>query len=349
MTYIPEIGMIYDSIFFLIVHFNPQEIENNYTKQYRNSGFTRNCYQSIADQITYIPEFLLPFFTIKDGLSSPLSMFFSEEIDYQNDTIDSFIVKITTKSERLHQMTYQCIFDKASNENVSISSAEFIKDLSKLNATTEYKLNLSILFGNFSFVTAELAKILKKTYLCVKNLHKKYEKEIYTKIGQIENEATSHLYQKLLKVESQELFSSTISICLLNQHLVLGSYSEINGLFILLGYLFDQSFAEQFDATDIPVDEFIVSCGNEIRLKIIDMIAKHGELTTTQLAKQLDIPVTTVIRHINMLNNSKIIYIHKRDGLQIFYKLNIDLFKRMQTILNNKFVEITGVYHESKQ
>ena len=50
-----------------------------------------------------------------------------------------------------------------------------------------------------------------------------------------------------------------------------------------------------------------------------------------------------------MLNNSKIIYIHKRDGLQIFYKLNIDLFKRMQTILNNKFDEITGVYHESKQ
>ena len=194
-----------------------------------------------------------------------------------------------------------------------------------------------------------MMKILKKTYLCVKNLHKKYEKEIYTKIGQIENEATSHLYQKLLKVEFHELFSSTISICLLNQHLVFGSYSEINGLFILLGYLFDQSFAEQFDATDIPVDEFIVSCGNEIRLKIIDMIAKHGELTTTQLAKQLDIPVTTVIRHINMLNNSKIIYIHKRDGLQIFYKLNIDLFKKMQTILNNKFDEITGVYHESKQ
>lgn len=67
----------------------------------------------------------------------------------------------------------------------------------------------------------------------------------------------------------------TIRDGLLNQHLVFGSYSEINGLFILLGYLFDQSFAEQFDATDIPVDEFIVSCGNEIRLKIIDMIAKQ--------------------------------------------------------------------------
>ena len=60
-----------------------------------------------------------------------------------------------------------------------------------------------------------------------------------------------------------------------------------------------------------------------------DAILKAEEMTLSQLSKSLKTSPTTLLRHVEVLLNSRIIYINRRDGLQIFYKVNSQAFLYM--------------------
>lgn len=325
---------IYDTIFFFIEYFNPKEIENNFINAYDDGSFMTSCYDQVKSEISSIPDYLSPLFLYLNGASSPMSQFYSEHFDPDNDNIDSFIVKLITDSDKLKTKVYEQIFGNSESGN-------YIDALEVLDAPTEYKLRVSMLFGDFDHAIKVLTPILKQVYISVDKLNKKYEREIMSRFEQIQSAANIRTYQNFLKYDDSRFDSTEISICLLNQYIV---YYADNSkkFFMMLGYKHEESIATQFDnAHIISVEQFILCCGNELRLRIIKALCEHDELTTSQISQMLDCPVTTTIRHINQLREYNLIFISKRDGLQIFYKLNIKLFKKMQGQLNNLLDSIT--------
>lgn len=325
---------IYDTIFFFIEYFNPKEIENNFINAYDDASFMTSCYDQVKSEIGSIPDYLSPLFLYRNGITSPMSQIRSEHFDLDNDNIDSFIVKLITDSDKLKTKVYEQIFGNSESGN-------YIDALEALDAPTEYKLRVSMLFGDFDHAIKVLTPILKQVYLSVDKLNKKYEREIMSRFEQIQSAANIRTYQNFLKYDDSRFDSTEISICLLNQYIV---YYADNSkkFFMMLGYKHEESIATQFDnAHIISVEQFILCCGNELRLRIIKALCEHDELTTSQISQMLDCPVTTTIRHINQLREYNLIFISKRDGLQIFYKLNIKLFKKMQGQLNNLLYSIT--------
>ena len=78
----------------------------------------------------------------------------------------------------------------------------------------------------------------------------------------------------------------------------------------------------------------------EEMMNIIKALNKRGELTASQLSQTLGCPVTTTIRHIDYLRNNNLIFMSRREGLQIFYKLNLKLFRKMKGELDSLLDDI---------
>lgn len=324
---------IYDAIFFFIEYFNPKEIESNFINAYDDTSFMTSCYEQVKSEVETIPDYLSPLFLCRDNVTSPVSQFRSERFDPDNDNIDSFIVKLITDSDKLRAKVYEQVFG-------SSGSGNYIDALEALDAPVEYKLRVSMLFGDFDHAIKVLTPILKQVYLSVEKLNKKYEREIMSRFEQIQSAANIRTYQNFLKYDESRFDSTEVSICLLNQYIIY--YADVNKkFFMMLGYKHEESIGSQCDdAHIISVEQFIICCGNELRLRMIKAFREHEELTTSQLAQILGCPITTTIRHINMLGDHSLIFISKREGLQIFYKLNIKLFKKMQQQVNNLFDNI---------
>ena len=324
---------IYDTIFFFIEYFNQKEIENNFINVYSDTNFMISCYNQVKSEIGAIPEYLSPLFLYKDEMVSLMSQFRSENYDIENDNIDSFIVKLITNSEQLKEKTYEQIFGNSAPDN-------YIDAIQSLDAPLEYKLRVSMLLGDFDHAIKVLTPLLKKVYLSIDKLNIKYERELVSRFEQIQSNANIRMYQNFLRYDESRFSSTEVSVCLLNQYILYHADSTKKFL-LILGYKHEEAIEKCFDdACTIDPERFVLCCGNETRLKIIRSFSEHNELTSSQIAQILECPVTTIIRHMNTLADDNLIFISKRVGLQIFYKLNIRLFKKMQIQINKIFDNI---------
>ena len=185
-----------------------------------------------------------------------------------------------------------------------------------------------------------LVPIFKQVYLSVEELNKKYEREIASRFEQIQSATNVKTYQNFLEYDESLFDSTEISVCLLNQYFVCHTRND-DEFFMMLGFRHEEALEKQFDyANTISVEKFIICCGNELRMNIIKALNERGELTASQLSQTLDCPVTTTIRHIDYLRNYNLIFMSRREGLQIFYKLNLKLFKRMKSELDSLLDDI---------
>lgn len=320
---------IYDTIFFFIEYFNPKEIENSFINVYESTDFMISCYDQVKSDLGNVPSYLSPLF-LYNGDSSPMSNFHSENYDPDGDNIDSFIIKLITNSDKLKVKVREQVFGSSESSN-------YIDALEKLDIPLEQKLQISMLFGDFDHAIKVLTPILKQVYLSVEKLNQKYEREILSRFGQIQSDTNIRAYENFLKYDKSRFDSTEISICLLNQY-VIRHADRADKFFMVLGFKHEETLAKRADNYDtITPDQFILCCGNELRLRMIKAFCEHEELTSSQLAQILDCPVTTTIRHTNMLCENNLIFISRREGLQIFYRLNLKLFRAMKEQINNLF------------
>ena len=320
---------IYDTIFFFIEYFYPKEIENGFINVYESTDFMISCYDQVKSDVGNVPSYLSPLF-LYNGIASPMSNFHSENYDPDGDNIDSFIIKLITNSDKLKAKVCEQVFG-------SSESGNYIDALEKLDVPLEQKLQISMLFGDFDHAIKVLTPILKQVYLSVEKLNQKYEREIMSRFGQIQSDTNIRAYENFLKYDKLRFDSTEISICLLNQYVICHA-DRADKFFMMLGYRHEESIERQSESTDaISVEQFILCCGNELRLRMIKTFCEHEELTSSQLAQILDCPVTTTIRHTNMLCENNLIFISRREGLQIFYRLNLKLFRAMKEQINNLF------------
>lgn len=223
-----------------------------------------------------------------------------------------------------------------------LAPGNYIEAINNIDLSPDFKLQLSLLFGNFSYAMSVLATWMKKIYCIVDELHTERKREISQEWEQIQNSSNLELYVNELAYDPST--PTCVSISLLQQYLLyIGETSEHTTM-LLLGLRHETAVLDNFDESKATAENFMLTCGNEIRWNIVKALIANNEMTASQIARYLDISVTTMIRHLSPMNSSGIIYVSNREKLQIYYKLNdklirkikIDLDMILGSIINNR-------------
>ena len=339
MQYVSEIGKIYDSILFCVEYFNEtfsrESILDNNTKDY---------YREIKTNISSLPLILSPFFFHHDDSPTALSLFFEEQIDFNRDNINTFLKKITTASNILFAKIVDVIFldqENSDNQKIAISPLiapeTYIKALFDSDYTDNFKLQVALLFGNFNYAVSVLVDTLRTVFAQVNCLYLKYNDMIFFVFEQVRSERNVELYQKVYAIDILSTEKPVaIALSMFSPHMIKFDLHD-NHFQAFLGIKHEEQLSLYYDKNNIDLRQLLIAVGNDIRLSIIDSLQESGELTVAALSKKLKIPPTTVLRHVEILHNSGVLFITRKSGLQIFYQLNRDLCLKATNLINNKY------------
>ena len=346
MTFRSETGKLHDTQFFFHEYFCPEEVAERFSKQYADTGFMIQCFEEVKKEVGEIPEFLSPLFTGYNDAICAFTVFFVRQVDYAQDDIDSFILKTVTKSDALYRELMTVLFPKYPPEKLNelhpaVSPTSYIEAVDSLDFPGEVKYRISMLIGNFNYAVSLLPTLLKKVYLAVSALHKKYEKELSEKVRIIESEDSKRLLSEAYRYDFENSDKTILSVSLLNQFFTF-NYRASLPYITLVGYEFEETIRRDNDLPPMTAEEFAVACGNELRLSILKTISENGELTGSQIARNMGYPLTTLFRHLELLRDKKLICVSRRDGLQLYYKLNVPLFQKMQSGVADALNKLIG-------
>ena len=115
---------------------------------------------------------------------------------------------------------------------------------------------------------------------------------------------------------------------------------------MLLGIQYYKDLSFRFDNQNIDLKELLIALGNNTRLSIIQHLWEGEDQTAASLSKNLRLPPTTVLRHVEILYKSGIVFISKKCGLQVFYQLDRSLLKKAAELCINR---IGGTSNEGQE
>lgn len=110
-----------------------------------------------------------------------------------------------------------------------------------------------------------------------------------------------------------------ISYALFSKFACLRGKCDGNG-WLILGCEIQKTFDETIEP-EVDIAGFGNAFGDKLRVKIVDEIVKHGELTLADLAKKLGVVNTIAIYHLDILKKERLI-LHRHDGRKVLYCLN---------------------------
>ncbi len=334
MKFNSEIGKVYDSIFFFYDYYSDGKTLRECTSDYGDTEFMAHCLNQIRNDIKP-PEILRPLFRTVRTQISAIDNFWSEYFRFPEDNIDTFVEKISKNTDKILKLLIDNIFEDYQKMNsVKISPSEnpeeYLQAIQFLNTDADFKLQLSLLIGNFDYAISVFVDLFKKVYYHVSALHDKYQREIASEFERIQNENVFKLYNKTVPFDMNAYDDIVVTIALLNQYIVYNVSYKHEVLYMLVGVKSTQVLEDENSFSSIPLSKFLIACGNEIRINALNSIAEHKELTLSQLAKLQNVSPATMLRHIEVLLNANLIQVSRRDGLQIFYKINAKVFQSIR-------------------
>ena len=97
---------------------------------------------------------------------------------------------------------------------------------------------------------------------------------------------------------------------------------------LLCGTAHAEILLERFENAHISTERFFDDIGSGPRRRILEILGRGGERTASALSRETGLPVTTTLRHLEVLSNDLLIRESRRSGLKIYYTLNTRYFAR---------------------
>ena len=274
-----------------------------------------------------------------------ISEFMRQSVDLHNDSMDDFVVHIREKSDLLYKLAVDIIFSRYEHETgnkvvPSASPSNYLTAIDFISEPSEYKLQVALLFSNFSYAINILIDSLQGVYNEIINLHKRYADLTKTVYNEIEKDDSivKRLYGVNTSVDVSTVKDATITITLLNQYIIFYSIQDSRISFLMLGLHFQNCYSEYSGNNFSQASDFIVACGSTLRMKMLEGLISKKEMTLSEFARYVDSQPTTVIRNLQILKDSNIIVVSKHEAQQIFYKINTELLRQVRTSLN-RFID----------
>lgn len=331
-----EIGKIYDAIFFGCLHFHKEVVFEKLQKElsdpFSSTATIDDLYHEANEHLPLLPAILSPFFCPQDNRISALTQFFVEEIDFSQDTLDSFLHKITTNSELLYtKLVNTFLFGASPSE-----SDTYVQVLSESAYPPEFKLQISLLFGNYPYAVSLLTDFLRKIYDQITLLHEKHEQEVAKTKEQVQGknnpEAFEQIFQHRYSKPFRKELLSYASISVLDTYLTyLNEDRDLEHSVMIFGTQYAESLKILAGADPQCI---FYALGNKTRFSILKTLAEQGEMTAAGIARALQLPASTAIAQVDFLYQNGLLSFVRKKGLQIFYKLNYPVLRSTFRLAN---------------
>lgn len=338
-----EVGKIYDSIFYGIMHFHGNIVLDRFESCYLDCLGIKDSYDEVKTEIPALPSILSPIFYPQHNGMCVLTSFFREQVDFSHETIDSFLCKIASKSSLFRAKIATFLFsDMPSFATQNISSDSLVETILTSDHSQEFKLLISLLFGQFEYAINLLITYLRMIYVQVGLFHQRRANIIASVLERAHSKQNEELYKQSCKaifsLEFTNDSSTILSISLFNPYLYY--FAAESGQFrCILGPQHEKGARFRSDEPNVDLTQVLLALGHPTRIAIINTLREHDELTGASISKLLQMSPVTVLRHIAVLFENAILYVSRRDGIQIFYKIN---YKMLETTIKVAKIFLKG-------
>lgn len=347
-----EIGKIYDSIFYGAMYFHGNIVLEKIDNFFLDHSKIETIFNEMKPRVPTLPSILSPIFLPRLNGMCALTSFFHEQIDFSHETIDSFLCKIAAQSSLLRAKIATFLFsDMPSNVAQNMGPDSFMNLLLASEYSQEFKLHTSLLFGQFEYAINLLITYLRMIYIQVDLLHQKESATISSVLDRAHSKQNEELYNRCcmasFSMEFKNDSSTILSISLLNPYLYYVAL-ESQQYRCIIGSQNEKGARFQAEEPIIDLTQVLLALGHPTRLAIINTYREFGELTAATVSKQLQMPPVTIVRHISILCESAILNVSRREGIQIFYKLNYNILETAIKVAN-KYLKGSTHYEKCEE
>ena len=331
MKYIPETGILYDTLAYLTVYYADGT----------EPVFADSDDDAFFASLPPMPKLLAPFFFSRENRPAPVMEYFMKRPSA--GSISALTEALCEEGERdiLRSLVTNALFGAEdcadSHGDCSMKTA---MRLDKTDYPTDFKYQALLCLTYFRHAVTELCRTLCETGDVTAKLHSKYESDRTAVFSEIRSGKYDRLYASA-GFDPASHNEITVSISILRPDLFL-PLAHDNGLCLFAGICHTDTLIRAFDEDSIDLDRFFDHFGNEIRRLILEALAENGEMTASDLSRSTGIPVTTVLRHIDALTEDYLLSVSRRKGLQIFYTLNREYIGKAHRKADRYFRKLSG-------
>ena len=199
----------------------------------------------------------------------------------------------------------------------------------KAGLSDRITLGLIYVCSNFESVQEGFQRLFSRVYRAIKTLHVKEATLIEETFERLGREDVKERMEKLKIIdESDDDFP--VCVGLLRPYCIMVRGADQMNL-LLVGDQFERCFLHmEGKSTQSGYTDFALICGSKNRMDIICALAEGREKTMSQMSRELNMQIPLILRHLNALEDAKIIYRARREGRNIFYALDKTTLQSVQ-------------------
>ena len=346
IRYLQEPGYMRDLSFLFLLYFNEENILQGNDVQ--SDPKEVKSYQQLLENCPAIPEELRLFFFLKEKNLSFFTQYYYNE--YSDRFISGeydlrFVREMLNHYDQVVLQVLRFYFPEESQENLEKCKDSLIT-ISDLIQKSSYENDIKIsLYGFFvdpiSVIRTLSDELLSKSFL----LTAYYEKN-YKKILQLQEEFDLNMLEEALQEvknphDFREYDTVYVSFCLLNYNLMYANYFH-HECVLVLGMEYLSYIRSMINREELPSLEYLgLALGEKNRVKLVDFMMKHTEVTVRDIAQEFNLSVTNAYYHISLLAKSGMV-ISRNQGRAVLYRLDQHYFELMAKSFQNYANQLKG-------
>lgn len=324
LEYVPEYGMIFDTISALMLLCNKGHEEQ--VKE--DTGLCNESIEWIQEALTVPDEIMSVFFSVNANKSKSFMQYFfyTHDMLLKPCSMEQFCNELLVKEKVLPSLMEYYF----SSICVNYSESSIRKMILGSSYDSLIKLHIWGVVSEPQYYLDELIAYMKLNYNKIAYYYKCNIEVLLEIKSQIVSETLFDIDRKL----SAETEYGTIyySIVMLSKSTLvrrgLGYFNDKENVVFILGPYWKERLQKYTDDTEVDLVLFGKILSEENRYKIIQYLLQHKEITISEAVSLLKTSVTATNYHLNMMANERML-ITRNEGRKLFFSLNREYFEKI--------------------
>lgn len=313
-SYNKDLGLLFDACQVITCKTARHE---TWISEYVCTGTESEDFQYIEDTLAALsdidPKLVLIGYRNKKEGSVISQLFESYANNYMNSWTKDRFLEYVTDEDRLREYISRFYLNQDSSE----IDLEFVQESS-------YSSDIKTCLYEFFLFSKRYTSLIKDTLQrLIRELDAFYTKHAY-KLLECHDSFNSDVFSSVLP-KRIKTHDHVYSFSLVARYSSI--YDTVNGQnWIILGSEYKKLTSSPVQAP-LDIAAFGNAFGDKIRVKIVELIREHGEMTLADLSKHIGVVNTIAIYHLDILKKENLmLYRHK--GRKVLYSLNMAMIRK---------------------
>lgn len=346
IKYVKEPGFVYDLLFVYIFHFNKKEAFEYFvtdTRRKEDTAFFEEMIRSFPEP----PQELLPLFHIsKSKVTLITTRFFFKNIShYWNENGIDFICEKLMEKDKLKSELVSFYFEDilSSDGVMQCGLFELMTNVDNLQLSDSMKKALMIALANPEVIAQKTAEFFKSVEPIMQAYYDRHEQRIQEIYEYYTPEKIANLYSKAWEAKYEwgnvgRFFSVGLFACNCFRY----DFME-NGMGYIVGQFAENSAMDSFQKGAQMNLAFVAKAfADEMRVTIWKLLVQQRELTTTEIAQELKLPLSSCFYHLDIMQKARVLS-SRSEGKTVLYKVNLEFVRLWQRGISNDISRVEGL------